>query len=487
MSGLWPARWSLHRALIGIALAVTAVAWTTGSALVFRLAVQNSERLHDEMLRQTGELILTLSGHELEEIGSSTPLQARIANQASDTQKAFGGNYRYQLWSRDGRLLLANFGLPSAAAMARLDHSGWSWLQMDGERWRVYSVVAPDLEQELQIAERAAVRNWMSAGFDADLVAAAIGLVLAIVGLSIVAIRRVMRPLRQLHEQLATRSPSRLDRIEIASAPQEIEPVAEAVNALFARVKEAIEREAGFTAMAAHEMRTPLATVRMLAQLAASTPDDAQRSDALRELVRGADRCAHLQEQLLTLARLDAARPGELGSRVELTEILLDAVAEAAPDARQRHIEIRTHVDGAAMRGHAFGVRTLLRNVLGNALKYTPEGGRVAVEAGTEGEDLVVTIDDSGPGIAPTERGRVFERFERLDNDKAPGVGLGLAIVRTVVDLHGARIDLDDAPLGGLRVRIRFIGRAIAGSSVPFGDSASGDSVPGEAAAHGQR
>jgi signal transduction histidine kinase len=479
----WAGRWSLHRALIGIALAVTAVAWTTGCAVVFRLAVQNSERLHDEMLRQTGQLILTLSGHELEEIGSSTPLAARIANQASDTQKAFNGNYRYQLWTRDGRLLLSNFGLPSAAAMARMGRPGWSWLEMDGERWRVYSVADPDLDQELQIAERAAVRDWFGAGFDGDLVAAAVVLVLAIVGLAVLAIRRVMRPLRQLHEQLATRSPSRLDRVEIASAPQEIEPVTDAVNALFARVKEAIEREAGFTAMAAHELRTPLATVRMLAQLAASTGDEAQRHDALRELVRGADRCAHLQEQLLTLARLDAARPGELGTRVELTEILLDAVAEVAPDARARRIEIRTHVDGSAMRGHAFGVRTLLRNVLGNALKYTPDGGRVAVEAGIEEDDLVVTIDDSGPGIAPAERGRVFERFERLDNGKVPGVGLGLAIVRTVVDLHGARIDLDDAPLGGLRVRIRFVDRAIAGSSMPFGDSVSGEAaLPSSAA-----
>lgn len=457
----WQRTWSLHSLLVLLAAQVTLVAWIAGGALVWKIAEGHSEALHDEQLRHMAHLLMGLSGPELIEIGPNTPISARIANGQADGKDTLGEDYRYQLWSSDGRLLLTNFGLPSAAVMAKLGSSGYSWLNMDGERWRVYALVDDDAKQELQVAERAAVRQWLAGSVDGRLILMiALSLMVVLVP-SLYLLRRLLRPLRGLAHQLTTRSASNLAPVVVAGAPSELQPIVTATNALFAHMSEALIRESSFTSVAAHELRTPLAALRVQAQVAAGTKDEEVRSRNLRDLVVSADRCAHLQDQLLTLTRLDAAKAADLGEELNLTELVMDAVTEIAPEARRRHVRLTTHSDGVLMTGHAFGIRTLLRNLLANAMRHVPEQGRIDVRVDAEAADVRLQIEDSGPGIPAASRERAFDRFERLNSNDGNGAGLGLSIVRSVVQAHAAVVELSQADLGGLRVTVCFGGRRV--------------------------
>lgn len=455
------ATWSLQRSLVAIAFGVSLVAWVAGGAVIWRVAQEHAETLHDVALRHTAELLLGLSGHEIEELGASTPLETRIANGKADGATTLGDNYRYQLWSQDGSLLLSNFGIASASAMARMNRPGYSWLSMDGDRWRVYSLVSEGLKQELHIAERESSRSWFSNAFDWKFGVLIPLSLLAVFLPAVLLVRRVMRPLRHLHEQLEARSAANLTHLSVPGAPSEVTPIVAAMNALFRRMNEAMARESSFTSLAAHELRTPLASLRLLAQAIASTNDPTVRAQAIKDLITSADRCSHLQDQLLTLARLDATHDNGLAEEVNLTELVMDVVAELAPVAKARSIRISSRTDAAVMRCHPFGVRTLLRNLLSNAVNYTPVGGRVELMVTSRGDDLTLTVDDSGAGIPASERERMFERFERMQRDQQSGVGLGLSIVRSVVQAHGSTIQLEDSPLGGLRVVVGFRGRNV--------------------------
>ncbi len=471
-------RWSLQSLLVALAVLVTLIAWVAGGSLVWRVAEQHAQEFHDGQLRHMAHMLLGLSGHELIEIGDSTPMEARIANGQADGKETLGDDYRYQLWKSEGRLLLTNFGLPSAAAMAPLGRSGYSWLNMDGERWRVYSLIDSDLAQELQVAERAAVRGWLAGSIDAKLLGLMALSLLAVLLPTLFLLRLLLGPLRHLAQQLGMRSATNLTRLEVPGAPTELLPIVAATNDLFRHMADAMQRERSFTSLAAHELRTPLAALRLQAQVAAGTENDAVRARNLRDLVRSADRCAHLQDQLLTLARLDAAKPADLNEILNMTEVVMEAVAEIAADARRRHVRLATRSDGVAMHGHPFGVRTLIRNLVSNAARHAPEQGRVEVHVEADGDDVRVRVEDSGAGIPVALRERAFERFERLNAVPSDGVGLGLSIVRAVADAHAAEVSLGDSALGGLAVVVLFRGRK-ADVLAMADDDAAALAVPG--------
>ncbi|CAD5373353.1 Sensory histidine kinase QseC [Rubrivivax sp. A210] len=462
----WPARWrpqwTMQNQLLLVALLITLLAWVAGIVLTLAATKTAMERLHDRELVEVATLLHGLAGPELLEHGEGSALSDRIKAVRADTQATLRTDYRYQVWTIDGRLLLANFGLASAAPMARFGSTALSWIEMDGERWRVYAHRSVRLNQEVHVAERASMREIAFNVFDPSfLLLVALSLAAAIgpaLGLS----RLLMLPLQELVRGLAQRSPTRLEPLQVQHAPVDIQPVVSSMNRLFQRVGEALQREAAFTALAAHELRTPLATLRLLAKSAQAAGSEAERQQTLDELVRSADRCAHLQEQLLTLSRLDTQGVVDGGEEVDLTEVIVDVLSGLLPQAREHRIKLASRLDGSAITGHRFGVLTLVRNLVANAVRYTPEGGRVEVHTASRNGSAFVTVDDSGPGIPAAERERVFERFVRLQREQAPGVGLGLSIVRTVAAMHGSVVTLGDSPLGGLRVTVEFRGRALA-------------------------
>ena len=200
--------WSLQRQLVLMLVAILMLAWAGGVSLAAFAAREEAEKLHDREMKQVAQLLLGLSEHELAEIGADTPLHARIHNVREDTKHTLGEDYRYQLWSSQGRLLLTNFGEPSAAAMARLDQVGYTSLDMDGGRWRVYTQISHDGELVIQVAERGALREWSFGIVSQSFVLAFVPSFLLILLLALWLLRRLMQPLRELAGMLQQRSPN---------------------------------------------------------------------------------------------------------------------------------------------------------------------------------------------------------------------------------------------------------------------------------------
>jgi signal transduction histidine kinase len=264
---------------------------------------------------------------------------------------------------------------------------------------------------------------------------------------------RGLRPLDEIAVELGTRAPERLDPVVPAAAPREIRPLLEALNNLFGRVGQALDNERRFTADAAHELRTPLAAITTQAQVAARARDAAERDHALAQLTTSARRASHLVEQLLTLARLDPAA-GLPMSELRLDTLAAEVCADHGAAALEKNVALELSAPApVTVAGNDAMLRILLRNLLDNAVRYTPAGGKVGV--GVTADTLAVS--DSGPGIPADQRANALRRLHRLAGQEIEGSGLGLSIVARIAELHNARLDLADG-IGqpGLTVRLTF-------------------------------
>ncbi len=290
------------------------------------------------------------------------------------------------------------------------------------------------------------------------------------IALCLFAIRKALDPLARLALQLAERSPADLTPLAAARAPAEIRPLAEALNRLFERLAASRDAQRRFVENAAHQLRTPLAGVKGQLELAlaqvrrlpAST--ESERLAELRALeqrlalAQGAhDRLARLTHQLLTLSRADqstfelsAAQP------VPLADLVQEVVELHVDQALARAQDLGAETEALAVPGSRWQLRELLSNLVDNAIRYTPEGGRITVRCGRADGHAFVEVEDSGPGIVAAERERVFERFHRAPGAAGEGSGLGLAIVREIAQSHGAQVSLAEAPSGGTLMRVVF-------------------------------
>jgi two-component system sensor histidine kinase QseC len=265
-----------------------------------------------------------------------------------------------------------------------------------------------------------------------------------------------MRSLTHVNQQVASRAADNLTSIDVADAPAEIEGLVTNLNHLFRRVQELIEQERHFTADAAHELRTPLAGIRAQAQVARGATDDIARGRALDGVMAGCDRATHAVEQMLTLARLAPDAVSFQPTSVDLGAVLKATVGELAPIAVAKQIEIALNTGGRAIVcGDAGLLAILFRNLIDNAIRYSPLGAMVDVDMDAMTSDVRVTVQDTGPGIPVEQRAEVGRRFYRAPGTQAPGSGLGLSIVQRILDLHRGTIQLDaSASEAGLRVTI---------------------------------
>lgn len=267
------------------------------------------------------------------------------------------------------------------------------------------------------------------------------------------ATRRGLRPLDEVAAELGKRAPGRLDPVVPVAAPREVRPLLEALNALFARVGQAMEKERAFTADAAHELRTPLAAIATQAQVATRARDAAERDHALAQLTASARRASHLVEQLLTLARLDPAASLPM-QELRLDVLATESCAEHGAAVLEKNIALELDAPlPVRLLANDVLLRVLLRNLLDNAVRYTPAGGKVSVSVTAR----MLTVSDSGPGIPAAQRADALRRLHRLAGQDIEGSGLGLSIVARIAELHGARLELTDG-IGqpGLTVRVTF-------------------------------
>ena len=430
---------SLRRTLLGWLLAVVLLAGATQAVVLYRITLNETETLFDYHIQQ---LALSLRDQVLQE----SPVGVIVPDEG--TKFAF----LVQIWNLNGeRLYRSDPGsaLPNEAVLGFSNvHAG------DGD-WRVFSLQLGD--RMIQVAQPMALRRQMALGIALRTLLPLL-LIVPLLGLAVwLAVGRALRPIEDIAKAVERRRANSLEPLPEGGLPAEVAPMVGALNRLLARLSKSIAAQQAFIGDAAHELRTPLTALRLQAQLVARAPDDGKRESAAQVLVAGIDRATHLVEQLLTLARSEPDAAPLAFSPVRLDELVLEAVAQQAEVAHAKRLDLGARdVEPLAVSADADSLRILLRNLIDNAIRYTPEGGGIDVSAFVHDGRPVIEVADSGPGIPPEERERIFDRFYRSPGTDVHGSGLGLAIVKAIAERHGAAIELSGAASGGLAVRIAF-------------------------------
>ena len=253
-----------------------------------------------------------------------------------------------------------------------------------------------------------------------------------------------------------SRSPENLSPLAGRAAPREAQPLVAAINRLLYRLNGSLENERRFTADAAHELRTPLAAARVQTQVAMLSTDMDKRNHALAQTLAGLDRATRLVEQMLRLARLDPLATLPDPTAVDLSQLARDVVAGSLDATRKCVIDVDIDDEKIVVEGVPDLLQVALRNLVDNAVRYSPEGSRITVALRREHGQPVLSVADNGPGVSETELPRLVERFYRSPEVVAEGSGLGLTIVHRIAELHGARLELANRAAGGLEARLRW-------------------------------
>lgn len=337
--------------------------------------------------------------------------------------------------------------------------NGYSKTLIDGKLWHVFSLADIDDNYVIHVAQQNDVRERLIEEVSRHSLMRLFVRVPIFAVLIWLIVNYSLKPVEQLAQQLSKRQASYLKPLFIEKLPKELVPVVDALNKLFLRLEQAFENERRFTADAAHELRTPLAGLRTQAQVALKTSDEMVRSQALKRIEQAVDRMTHSLQQLLTLAQIEADTDFLIKESCDLEQILLRIIGELEPNAYLRQIELTfVHEQSIFIDVNPALIEILIRNLIDNAIKYTPIGGQIQISLEKHNTFPQFRIEDSGAGVVETDYEQVFERFYRNVEtaNKTQGSGLGLSIVQRIVTLHEAEIKLDVSQFGGLKVTVTF-------------------------------
>lgn len=439
---------SLQARLLLLVLAVLALGWAAAAVFTWFDVRHELDELLDGHLAQAAAVLVV---QQVPELGEDE--RARAA-EAPELHR-YAPRAVFQIF-HEGRLVLRSARAPLEPLTGQAPGAaptGFVTVTAQGAQWRVFTARGLEPDMWVFVGERIASRAEI---LRAVLRSALLPLALALPLLALAvgyAVHRGLDPLRELSRRLGARAPQAVEPLALPGAPTELQPLLEALNGLFVRIGELVSAERRFTADAAHELRTPIAAVRAQAQVALGESDDAARRHALQATLAGCDRAAHLVDQLLTLARLEAgqAAPAEPLDFESLVRQELAALAPAALD-KQQQLDLRA--EPCRLPAQAALAAVLVRNLVDNAIRYSPPGAAVRVEVGRDG--CLLRVQDGGPGLPPEGLARLGERFYRALGSGADGSGLGWSIVRRIASVHGWRVEAGrSAELGGLDVRVR--------------------------------
>jgi two-component system OmpR family sensor kinase len=360
-----------------------------------------------------------------------------------------------QVWNRTGTL--AYTSRPDVA-FPYDSNAGFSTISRGGERWRLFVLSEP--ARTIQVAQPLGVRREISAGIALRILTPSLALIPVLGILIWIAVGRGLQPLSAITEEVGRRTPSAMDPLPEENLPKEIAPLVRELNDLLERLVKAMESQRRFIADAAHELRTPLAAVDLQSQIVERSDTEEGKAEAFTRLKAGIHRASRLVQQLLTMARVEPDATILRPVWVDLEDLVCRTVAEWAPAAQGKRIDLGvTHADPAAVNADPELLRILLGNLIDNAVRYTPEGGRIDVALRKDETCVRIVVEDDGPGIPESERVLVFERFYRCPGTGIPGSGLGLPIVKTIAERLGGGVTLDAGREGrGLRATLRFGG-----------------------------
>ena len=450
---------SIQYRTLTLVLLVFGISTLVIGAISYRYAAHQISELSDARLAQHARLLEGMA----QASGLSDDRKTMLSDienalqQAESADSPYGHRYSsrlaFQLWEND-QLLLGSSNAPEIPD--RQQDTGYADLTIDQQAWRIYVLNQPETNQRIVVAERENSRGELSRSI------ALRTLLPELIGLPLVAlllwwcIGWGLAPLSRMAEQTQTRGPQNLQPLSLTSLPQELAPIASALNQLLARIRQIRTREERFIADAAHELRTPLAVLDLHAQNALSAHSHEDRKEALDHLRDGVTRATRVVSQLLALARL--APETEIQRHYRPANLLIEAretLAELSPLAAERQQQVTLHADEALdwqMEAEPGAIETVLQNIVGNAFQHTPTKGVIDIALTAAAHHVTICVDDQGPGIPEQAYSKVRERFQRAG--PGAGAGLGLSIVDRVVKRHNGEFTMTRAPQGGLRVCI---------------------------------
>jgi two-component system OmpR family sensor kinase/two-component system sensor histidine kinase QseC len=393
-----------------------------------------------------------LFDYQLRQMALSLRTQISLAPRIEVPPDQGDTDFVVQIWDVFGaRTYLSRPGLP----MINQTVLGYADLSLRGERWRAYGLQTAD--GVIQIAQPVRVREGLARAAAERVVIPLILLLPVMIGAVAWIVSRGLAPLRFVAIEVQRRDVRSLTPLKTDNLPLEIEPLVGELNRLLERLQRAFSVQRAFVSDAAHELRSPLTALRLQLQLLDRAPDEAARIEARGRLGTAVERAIHLVEQLLALARSDPQETTSDFDMVDLSAAAAEGIRDTNELALSRNIDLGLEAaPNLAIRGDREGLRVLVRNLVDNAVRYTPPHGSVQVRVRSTPKEAVLEVIDTGPGIAPADRERVFDRFYRRAAAQESGTGLGLAIVKAIAERHGAHIVLGESPGGGLHAMVSF-------------------------------
>ncbi|MBW4050460.1 MAG: hypothetical protein HIU85_03210 [Proteobacteria bacterium] len=433
---------SLRARLLAWLLGGLLIVGVGGGLAVYRNALTETEAFFDYHLKETALFL------------RDQPVEYVFPPPVPSNTAAY--DFFVQIWTIDGEHI---YTTPRpGVVLPNFTTIGFSTVDTSSGQWRVYGTESPT--KVVEVAQPMSVRRRQAAQL-ALRTLAPFALLVPVLGLIVwFAVGHALQPLQRLARAVKARRVNALEPLSDEKLPDEVRPLVGSLNDLLVRLTAALDRERAFMADAAHELRTPLTALHLQLGALARAATETERSEAMGKLSEGVQRAIRLVEQMLALARQEPrAEPAR--TRIALDELGREIVAELVPLADARRIDLGvSDAQPVFVRGERDAVATLVRNLVDNAVRYTPVGGRVDVSversAATPAQALIRVIDN-GPGIAREERERVFDRFYRRPGTPVAGSGLGLAIVKTIAVAHGATVELGEGADGrGLAVTVAF-------------------------------
>lgn len=444
-------RLSLRIRLTLIFIILVLVTWLISSFVAWKQTTDNVDEMFDTQLMLFAKRLVTL---DLDELKASE----RIAQ----TPKKFKHGHidddvlTFAVYTPDGKMVLHDGDngqyIPYSYRREGFDDG---YLNGDNDKWRFIWLTSADKKYRIVVGQEWEYREDMALAIvTAQLVPWLVALPLMLLIL-IVLLSLELKPLKKLAQALRVRDPESEEPLSLKGIPGEVRPLVESLNQLFIRTHSMMVRERRFTSDAAHELRSPLTALKVQTEVAQLSDDDPQaRQKALMQMQTGIDRATRLVDQLLTLSRLDSLDNLQDVADISLEELLQSAVMDIYHPAQQAHIDVRLQINAHDIKrmGQPLLLSLMVRNLLDNAIRYSPQGSIVEVTLNSR----YFSVKDNGPGVAPEVLTHIGERFYRPPGQRVTGSGLGLSIVRRIATLHGMSASFGNVPEGGFEAKVSW-------------------------------
>lgn len=403
------------------------------------------EEVYDAQLVHSAKVLLQLTQHEIME---DNDFNLGIEN--PDLQHKYERKFGFRIWVSNNIItqssntkIFTDFEAPP----------GFSNQNIKGYDWRFFVFIDPENEIKIEVSERYDIRYELIFQLMIALILPALMFLPIVLAMIWIGVRKVLKPVVKISADVDRRSSNDLSPIQKDTLPQEIAPLVQALNRLLSRIEESFTRERQFTDNAAHELRTPLAAMKTQAQVlikkASSMPNCKEDLDNLHASI---DRASHMVDQLLSFTRLQADQIEF--EELDFSSLVREVLKSISPLAIKKGLEIEANISpNIKANGSSHALEIMLRNLINNAIKFTPSSGKIDVSVFEDSHRVLLKISDTGPGIKDSDKEKVFERFYRVHKN-IQGSGLGLSIAKWVCDIHNAKISLSDNDPNGLIVTV---------------------------------